>query len=72
MRIYTANHKPNFDIAEELERRIRARERQTIGWLREKPWLAGCGLARTVATCRRIHTASIARSNADRRSLAND
>lgn len=68
MRIYTANHKPNFDIAEELERRIRARERSIVHELRAHP---DFGMARTVAYCRRIHTESIARSIADKRSRSN-
>ena len=46
---------------QQIERDIRARERQTIRWLREKPWLQGRGLAATVAACRRRHTESIAR-----------
>lgn len=50
--------------AEEVERLIRARERETIRWLREKPWTAGGSLARIVANARRIHTESIARSRA--------
>jgi hypothetical protein len=51
----------------QIEARIRARERQTIRWLVEKPWLAGADLADTVASCRRAHTESIAREIADRR-----
>ena len=44
-----------------VERRIRARERQTIRWLREKPWLDGKRLADTVRRARRLHTQSIGR-----------
>jgi hypothetical protein len=69
MRIYTANHKPNFDVAEELERRIRQRERSIVRELRTHP---DFGMARTVAYCRRIHTESIARSNADKRSRGDE
>ena len=47
---------------EDVERAIRYRERLTVRWLREKPWLAGRGLAATVAAARRAHSASIARS----------
>lgn len=50
--------------AEEAERAIRARHRLSISWLKDKPWLAGRGLAREVTTIRRRHTASIARSRA--------
>ena len=48
--------------AEDVERAIRYRERTTVRWLREKPWLAGRGLAATVAAARRAHSASIRRS----------
>lgn len=47
---------------EEAERRIRAREREVVAWIHEKPWRAGSALAETVAHCRKIHTASIKRS----------
>lgn len=45
-----------------VERRIRTRERQTIRWLREKPWLDGKRLAETVRRARRLHTESVGRS----------
>jgi len=48
--------------ADAAERAIRARERTTVRWLKEKPWLAGRGLAATVAAARRAHSASIRRS----------
>lgn len=69
MRIYTANHKPNFDIAEELERRIRARERAAVRYIHQH---GDFGAARAIAYSRRIHTESIARSNADRRSAGHE
>jgi len=68
---YNRHDALTFEIrgtAEQVERTIRARERLTIRWLREKPWLAGRGLAATVAAARRTHTASIARSRASQRS----
>ncbi len=59
---------PLFDgrTIAQIEAGIRARERQTIAWLVEKPWLAGRDLADTVRACRRAHTESIARERADR------
>ncbi len=50
----------------QIESGIRARERQTVRWLVEQPWLAGADLANTIAACRRAHTESIARERADR------
>ena len=54
---------PHLTI-EQRERVIRAREREMVRWLAEKPWLAGRDLAGTIATCRRRHSESIARSRA--------
>jgi hypothetical protein len=50
----------------QVEAGIRTRERQTVAWLVEKPWLAGRDLADTIRACRRSHTESIARERADR------
>ena len=52
---------------EEAERLIRAREREVVAWISEKPWRAGSALRETIAHCRRVHTESIARSIATRR-----
>ena len=51
-----------FIPAEEVERQIRAREREVVRWLIEKPWRGGSALKETLAHCRRVHTESIARS----------
>lgn len=45
----------------EVERGIREAQRQTVSWLREKPWLDGKRGADTVRRARRLHTESIAR-----------
>jgi hypothetical protein len=55
----------NIPNSERVEMAIRAREQRTISELRVERWIAGRSLSRIVSYCRRIHTASIARSVAD-------
>ncbi len=47
--------------ADQVERDIRQRERETMRWLHEKRWLAGKRLSDTVRRARRLHSESIAR-----------
>jgi hypothetical protein len=65
----TACYARLYAASERIEQTIRARERATIAELRARPWSAGRYLADTVAAARRQHSASIARSRAERDQL---
>lgn len=47
---------------EQIERRIRRLERETVRELHRKPWLAGRDFSVWISRCRRRHSESIARS----------
>ncbi len=49
--------------ADQVERDIRQRERETVRWLRETPWLDGKRLWDTVRRARRLHSESIGRQS---------